>query len=121
VGGPPPTGGGAHTADIDWRDKDTEIALYTVTESAPTKATATWRRSTAARECDDYGAHSQQPLTSGRLRAVRVGEAVRGSWARPYGGAISRAGDHRSAGRSDVASTRRWQLGNGTYGHTYPD
>jgi hypothetical protein len=50
-----------------------------------------------------------------------VGEAVRGSWARPYGGAISRAGDHRSAGRSDVASTRRWQLGNGTYGHTYPD
>ncbi|MEZ0094962.1 hypothetical protein [Streptacidiphilus sp. EB129] len=55
-------------AGTDWRDKKTEIALYAVAESVPTKATANQlaaarRRSTAVRVCDDCGAHTQQPLT----------------------------------------------------------
>jgi len=50
-----------------WRGKDIDIALYSVADSVPTKASAKQllaarQRSNAVRVCDDCGARTQQPL-----------------------------------------------------------
>jgi predicted RNA-binding Zn-ribbon protein involved in translation (DUF1610 family) len=63
-----------YVAGRDYRDKETEIALYAVAESRPTKASggqlaaADARRSATVRVCTDCGANCQLPLSERRGR-----------------------------------------------------
>ncbi|MFB8247315.1 hypothetical protein ACFC5X_20010 [Streptomyces sp. NPDC055952] len=63
-----------YVAGRDFRDKETEIALYAVKDSRPTKATggqlaaAEARRSATVRVCTDCGANCQLPLSERRGR-----------------------------------------------------
>lgn len=59
----------ARVAGYDWRGKEDSIALYAVSESVPTKASASQlaaaqrRRTATVRVCGDCGANSQRPVT----------------------------------------------------------